>query len=204
MSENYLPLDKFLIEDLETLRVVADPLRNQMLEIFIEKPHTVRQVAEKLGLSPSKLYYHVSLLEKHGLIRVVETHQVGNLLEKVYQATAPELEVEKSLLTFATEEGKESIYSMMTATLDTTREDLLRSLQARLFELEHGAKEQPRRVVLNRTLSNLTDSRASELQERLCELVQEFADADVDVDEDDTHLFALTVAFYPTFYFPGE
>ena len=41
-------------------------------------PPAVNQVAGKLGLSNSRLYYHFNLLEKHGLIEVVETHMVNN------------------------------------------------------------------------------------------------------------------------------
>ena len=58
----------FIIEDRETLKVMADPLRSQILEIVIDSPHTIRQTAAKLGLSASKLYYHFNLLEKHGLV----------------------------------------------------------------------------------------------------------------------------------------
>jgi DNA-binding transcriptional ArsR family regulator len=225
----------FLIQDLETLRVIADPLRNQTLEILIEQPQTVGEAAVKLGLSPSKLYYHFSLLEKHGLIRVCETRTVGNLLEKVYQAVSSRLEIADELLNFKTPTGQESVFAMLLSMLDTTREDLQRSLQARAFELEHGAVEHPRRVIVNRNLSHLSESKAQELQERLCALMEEFIQADLkeralqdDLEEasqessgdaqkdsegapqtsaegvqaEETHLYAFTVAFYPTFYYP--
>ena len=48
----------FVINDLETLKVVADPVRNQIMEVLEKKPQNVKEVAEKLGLAPSKLYYH--------------------------------------------------------------------------------------------------------------------------------------------------
>jgi DNA-binding transcriptional ArsR family regulator len=95
----------FLIQDLETLRAIADPLRNQTLDILIEQPQTVGEAAVKLGLSPSKLYYHFSLLEKHGLIQVCETRQVGNLLEKVYRAVSSNLKIADNLLNFRTPTG---------------------------------------------------------------------------------------------------
>jgi DNA-binding transcriptional ArsR family regulator len=58
------------------VKTIADPLRNQIFESLILQPPTVRQIAEKLGLSPKRLYYHVRLLETHGLIQVVETRVV--------------------------------------------------------------------------------------------------------------------------------
>ena len=46
----------FHIADLETLRAISDPLRVQVLELLESQALTVKQVAEKLGLAPSKLY----------------------------------------------------------------------------------------------------------------------------------------------------
>jgi DNA-binding transcriptional ArsR family regulator len=204
----------FLIQDLETLRVIADPLRNQVLEILTEQPQTVGEAAVKLGLSPSKLYYHFSLLEKHGLVQVCETRTVGNLLEKVYRAVSSRLEIADELLNFKTPTGQESVYTMLLSMLDTTREDLQRSLQARAFELEHGAVEHPRRVIVNRNLAHLSEIRAQELQERLCALMEEFVEREQKegaekasqeaLEKADEQLYAFTVAFYPTFYYPGE
>ena len=87
MEEN-TPAGTFTISDLDTLRVVADPLRNQIVELLIMEPQTVKQIAERLGLAPSKLYYHIGLLEKHGIIEVAETRMVANLQEKDYRAVA--------------------------------------------------------------------------------------------------------------------
>jgi len=95
--------ETFVIRDRDTLKVVADPLRIQILETMVGEPQTVKQVAGKLGLAPSKLYYHFGLLEKHGLIEVVETRAVANMTEKLYQATASDLRMEDGLLTVATD-----------------------------------------------------------------------------------------------------
>src|SRR5690606_22394627 len=145
----------FTITDFETLKIVADPLRAQIFELLIQAPGTVRQVAEKLGQSASKLYYHLGLLEKAGLIRVVETRMVANMVEKQYQATAQNSEVDRGLLTFATDAGKEHINTVLASTLDHTRDDILRSLAARYFALDQGAGQRPRRVMLNRVLSRI-------------------------------------------------
>ena len=77
-----------MIENLETLKVVADPLRLRILDAFGDKPHTVKQIAKVLEIPPNKLYYHVNMLEEHGLIRVVNTRLVSGIVEKTYRATA--------------------------------------------------------------------------------------------------------------------
>src|SRR5918912_4209068 len=85
------------ITDLDRLRVIADPLRLRILETLIE-PRTVKQVAAALGLAPTKLYYHINLLERHGLIVVVDTRLVSGILEKRYQAAARCFRVDHALL----------------------------------------------------------------------------------------------------------
>jgi hypothetical protein len=90
----------------------------------------------------------------------------------------------------------------LVATLDATREDILRSLQARAAAVDQGAAKQPRRIIVGRTLSHLPDDRADEFHERFQALMEEFEAADTD-DATQT-AYALTVAFYPSFYFREE
>ena len=195
--------ETFVIQDLETLKVIADPLRSQLLELLIQETLTVKQLAEKLGLAPSKLYYHVNQLEKHGLIEVVETRVVANMIEKLYHAMASNIDVDPGLLRFSTPEGQENIHAVLTATIDATREDLVRSLDARAFELEGGAAEQPRRAFINRVLSRLSEEQASQFKARFCELVEEFTQADGESHgpDDELHTYALMIALYPSFYY---
>ena len=93
-------------------------------------------------------------------------------MEKHYQAVATDFELAAGLIATNTEEGKAATNELITSTIDTTRDDLLRSLQARYFQFEHGAPEHPRRVVLNRVVSRIPESRAAEFQERLCSLLK--------------------------------
>lgn len=202
MEEENQPIDRFLIQDLETLKVVADPLRAQVLELLAHEPLTVRQVADRLGLAASKLYYHFGMLEKHGLIRVVSTRLVANVQEKLYRTVAIDYDVDKSLLSFSTPEGKENITTLVRTTVDATREDILRSFQARAFRLEQGAAAQPRHVIISRALSRLSDEQAEAFGRRLQALLQEFGAADAAGPAREA--FALTIAFYPSFYFPEE
>lgn len=75
--------DEMMIEDAETLRVLADPLRLRIRELMV-RPCTVKQVAAVLGIAPTKLYYHINLLEKHKLIVVVAARVVSGIIEKQY------------------------------------------------------------------------------------------------------------------------
>jgi len=191
----------FLIKDRETLKVIADPLRAQILDALQAEPRTVKQTADRLGQAASKLYYHFNLLEKYGFIRVAETRQVANMIEKTFQAVACQLDIAPALLTTATDEGKDSVYELVRSTLDTTREDILRSLQARFDSLGKGAVQNQRCVVLNRQVCILTDEQAVKFNERLQALIQEFNELQVPAGTPEAMHYGLAVAFYPSFYY---
>jgi len=197
----------FTISDYETLKTIADPLRAQIVELLNIDPSTVGQVAQRLGLAPSKLYYHFGLLEKIGLITVAETRMVANMMEKIYRATGSHIDIDPSLLNFQTDQGKESINTLMISTLDTTRDDILRSLQARYASLDDGAERHPRAVRISRLLSRLSDEQAQEFHRRVGELMAEFEAADTGPaapGDPEPVTFAFTVALYPSFYFRDD
>lgn len=204
MEENK-PLPFYQIEDLDTLRTLADPLRTQIYEILLAEPANVREVAERLGLAPSRLYYHFNLLEKVNLIKVVETRMVGNMVEKFYRAVAYNLDVAPGLLDFQKSELKETLDELLTVSLDATREDLIRSVNARLIDLEQGAVEKPRRVMVNRLTARIPDDVADEFHKRLNELLAEFGASDTaSQDGEPLQQYALTIAYYPTFYYSSD
>jgi DNA-binding transcriptional ArsR family regulator len=204
--EEFTPQDIYIIEDLETLRVLADPLRTQIYEILLQGPASVGQVAERLGLAQGRLYYHVNMMEKLGIIRVVETRMVSNMVEKMYRAVAYNLEVAPDLLNFNTEQGKQTVAEIITSSLDATREDLQRSIQARLFDLDRGVEEKKRTVMVNRVTARIRDEDAEAFRERLHALIEEFTSKDSASHEDNKefHPYAMMVAFYPSFYFSKD
>jgi DNA-binding transcriptional ArsR family regulator len=196
------PDRSFRIADLDTLRAVSDPLRVQIIELLQDQDLTVKQVAEKLGLAPSKLYYHFTTLEKLGLIEVAETRMVANMVEKVFTSSADALDIDPAIFRFSREGDNEPFTTAIASTIDATREDIIRSLQARRFQLEQGAPEKSRRFIINRVISRIPEQRVEEFQERLVQLLQEFEkENDATVKGSRHQPYALTVAFYPSFYF---
>lgn len=203
--EEFKPAPVLMVKDLETLKILADPLRNQILEILALKRLTTNQIAEKLGLAPSKLYYHINLLEKYGLIQEVDSIIKANIIEKVYWITAYECKMDEKLCNFSTPVGQQSTITTMVAPIDTTREDILRSLEARASALEQGAEQHPRQVVIYREVRNMSDQLADQFADRLKAVLEDFEKFEGDESDEETHTRALTVAFYPSFYYdPNE
>ena len=201
VADEYKPAAVMMVHDLETLKILADPLRNQILEVLAPEKLTINQMAEKLGLSPSKLYYHINLLEKYGLIREVDSILKANIIEKVYWISAYECKMDDNLCNFSTPEGQQSVMTAMVTPIDSTREDMLRSLEARATALDQGAEEHPRQVVIYRELRAMSDETADKFAERIKVVLEDFEHFEGEEDSGDSHVRALTVAFYPSFYY---
>ena len=205
MEENQARDPVFIVDDLETLRILTDPLRMQILEILDPEPQTVNQVAEKIGLTSSRLYYHFNLLEEHGLIRVVETRAVNNMIEKLYWVVAEDIEIDKALLEFSPHKVQEGLFSLIASSLDSTRSEMLRSIQARRHNLDHGAKPNPRDLVIQKTSKRLTDEVYQDFVKRFRQLLKDFANLpEAEGQGEDVNYFSLACFLYPNFYFTNE
>jgi len=208
IDKKFHPEDLRIIEDMEALKTMADPLRSQIMEALTSQPMTVNQVAQKLGVESSKLYYHFNLLEKHGFIQVVETTLHGNLIEKHYWITAYNFDLAEDVFNFNVEtpEGTENIITLLLASIDATRADLRRSMYARHQQITHGAEPNPRHVFDRREILNLPDDKAEQFHQRLKSLVEEFkqeANA-LDPGEQPKMPWALSIVLYPSFYFDPD
>jgi len=80
-------LEDFVIDDVETLKAVADPMRMRIL-FELDDPRTVKELASVFDVPQTRLYYHVKILERAGLIRVVSRRTVSGIEERTYRCTA--------------------------------------------------------------------------------------------------------------------
>ncbi|MFZ4814237.1 MAG: helix-turn-helix domain-containing protein [Phototrophicaceae bacterium] len=188
--------EEFVIDNLETLKVAADPLRLQLVEFMADHPHTVKQIAQKLDMPPSKLYYHVNLLEKHGLIAVSSTRMVSGILEKSYLAAARRYHVPRELLSpgqYAEGDGA-SAALLVAALFDDAKQDIQQGVSNGLIDLSRS--QHPLALRLTRAVSRLSDDKALEFHRRLDALLQEFNAEKPNFPEDQP--YTLLMALYPT------
>lgn len=91
------PLATRAIDDVESLRAMADPTRLAILNALMEPRQgelpvmSAKELATQLGESQTKLYRHIRQLEAAGLIRVAATRMVSGILEQRYQACQRDL-----------------------------------------------------------------------------------------------------------------
>jgi predicted ArsR family transcriptional regulator len=158
---------------------------------MVLEPITVKQIAKHLDVSPNKLYYHINLLEKHGLIRVVDTQLVSGIVEKHYRVSAEDITVADGLLSVSEPEGEDRVEALITTVLDTTKEELIRSMKLR-------STEESRQIALFlKEMAMMPKERAKEFSKRLQDLIKEFTENDADTEN--VQSYALLAIFYPSF-----
>jgi DNA-binding transcriptional ArsR family regulator len=90
-------LDVEAIDDAAVAIAALDPVRSDVLKI-LAKPGSSTTVAAALGLPRQQVNYHLRILERHNLVRVVEERQKRGLTERVMQSTAQAYVVSPSAL----------------------------------------------------------------------------------------------------------
>jgi len=78
-----------IIRDPEVIKVLADPVRREILRLISIQPLTETKLSGRLILSKPSMGHHLQVLRKAGLIRIGHT-KVGSygILEKFYEPTA--------------------------------------------------------------------------------------------------------------------
>ncbi|MEZ4869728.1 MAG: helix-turn-helix domain-containing protein [Caldilineaceae bacterium] len=178
------------ILDLETIKVFADPLRLKIIRLMAE-PTTVKTVAEALDIAPAKLYYHVNLLHKHGLIQVVDHNLETGIVEKVYRVTARDFKLVNPLIA-----GPDFPAEAADAIISDMLQDALVSLRRALATRDPSAPTPPRDPFFSQKKLRLTDAQLTMLHRRLDALIQEvtaLGAANADTAEPQ---YELTVVFY--------
>lgn len=54
----------------ETFKAIAEPARIRILALLTQRPHSGKELAEAMGLSPSTIAHHMAILKRSGLVRV--------------------------------------------------------------------------------------------------------------------------------------
>jgi len=185
------------IGDPETLKVFFDPMRARIIRTLAHDPCTVHDIAETLNVPFTRLYYHMNMLEKHGIIRVVETRNLsGAVEEKYYQVTARIFTVDRALLTINPgDESSKGLEVVMETVLENTQRDIRHSLQDGMIDLSESPPH-PQAILLRRGIANMSPERALDFHQRLLDLMAEFTD-DENMQEESSY-YGFAVAFFPS------
>jgi DNA-binding transcriptional ArsR family regulator len=184
-----------IIDDLETLKIISDPLRLNILEIVRESNHqgnlvSVKQLAEELGIPQGKLYYHVRLLEQHQLLQVAETRVVSGILEKLYRTSALRYMVSNELLTSVEARG-ESIFTTFSGLFNSVLMDVQQSLR----KLPEEALQ--RRISISRYTLHLSDEQVDDFNQKIAQWMDDLAEEATNQGRETTQSYRVVFALYP-------
>jgi hypothetical protein len=203
-----------IIDDLDTLRLLTQPVRLKIVEALRSAPGplTVKELAAALATTQTKLYYHVNLLEGANLIRVAATRLVSGIVEKRYAAASYRIAVDRSLLSPAAsgDDGLEVLLSIM---FDQVRTEIRRSVAAGLIDLDRSRDDDrgPNTLVLGRKWLLMRPEEMTDFLERLFQVQHDYQGQDPMPREfmsdapPGSQLYELLIGFYPAvFDVPGE
>jgi len=80
--------EKMVITAPAQLRAIADPLRDTILDLLLERAATVAELAAAVKRPKSTVAHHVNVLVDAGMLRVVRTRRVRAIDERYYGRTA--------------------------------------------------------------------------------------------------------------------
>jgi DNA-binding transcriptional ArsR family regulator len=176
-------LEERRVDDLETLRMLTDPLRLAILTAFPSGPHarpmTVKEIAEKLDEGQTKLYRHFKQLEDSGLIHVAETRVVSGIIEKRYQPSQKRLTVEGDVLRLF--QGVDDFSEeALIAVLDATRNTLGADLRAGRVPLDRPEEGPDISLEIGNLTTNMTPERYARVRAQLTEFIEGIGPGDDD------------------------
>jgi len=203
------------IDNLDTLKVLSDPTRLEIMKQIgaVNKRGercTVKQLAKLIEQPPTKLYYHIKLLEEHQLLIVGDTRIVSGIIEKHYQVAALEMTLDQNaFLThsgpkdLALEEIFNSISQIVHNSVRNTRTSLITKYEEEKIA-KGGGPPAGRQIAMH--IANydllLTFEQAETFKESLTGLMGEFkilSDQNIQTPGEETLYFDVTQMFVPQY-----
>jgi DNA-binding transcriptional ArsR family regulator len=164
--------DLRIIASPQELRAIAEPLRNTILDLVLERAATVGELAEAVGRPKSTVAYHVGLLVAAELLKVVRTRKVRAIEERLYGRTA-------------------RIFYVGAIQPDQAR-DLINVLSEAAAESTPAHEADDLRAILRH--ARIPRERAVEFWEKVIELTREFSELPRSGDT----VYGFVAGLYPT------
>jgi DNA-binding transcriptional ArsR family regulator len=184
-NDDFAPVTMMTLSDDKQIRAYAHPTRMEILEQLGREKQSVSGIARALGVHPANLTHHFKLLEKTGLIRLVEKRDTGRNLEKFYRAAAHH---------FTVNLAGETLTNKKVLALSLLHDNLTEAIQA--------LKGQGDEAITFGLLKNLKfkPEDAVKFQQRLMKLLEEYEKR----APKDGASYTVNISFYPGEEVDGE
>jgi DNA-binding transcriptional ArsR family regulator len=84
-----------VLHSTEQFKALGHPVRHRMVNALRQRPATLRQLAEALGMSKGTIGYHVRVLREAGLVELAETRQVRGGTEQYFALVSKSFKLHK-------------------------------------------------------------------------------------------------------------
>lgn len=174
------------------IEALSNPMRIRILHLAAE-PVTVGELADRLGVPATRLYYHVNLLVEVGFLAQVDQRKSGARIEKIYRRTASDLRLGSDVVE-TMGDSRAAADAAAALLFDPARVEAADVIE-QIFVGTRPISE------LNRLVVTLTPEDAARFQSRLEQLTTDLRAASSDQG---TESYSFTVAFVPVGPRTGE
>ena len=159
------------------IKAYVHPTRIAILRMLAAEKRTVSNVAKELGVHPANITHHFKLLEKVGLIKLVERRDIGKNIEKYYRATAHNFVVSTDRSTKSNKQVLE---------LSILRNDLSTAIKT----VKRKTKQEVIAVI---KIARILPDDIKPLQRKILQLIREFSQC----DSANGTAYTLNISVYP-------
>ena len=175
-----------IINDLDKIKLLSDPLKLQLIQAFSEEEKTTIQVAAELGESVTKLYRHVDALFDAGLIVIASEKKKRGTVERTFRSIAKRFEADPSLFASTTNNDASIV-----------ARQAIRSIEDELVTaITDDANREENELLFARLRCKASPARIAELRSALEEWIEQ-AENDPETDNENTEEVGALLAFYP-------
>jgi DNA-binding transcriptional ArsR family regulator len=181
---DFEPEQIYTLTNTEQIKAYVHPTRIMLLRLLANEKRTISSVARENGVHPANITHHFKLLEKTGLIHLVEKRDTGKNLEKYYRAVAYNFVVKPEAGPARTGLNKKALG------LAILRDNLSAAIKT-------ADKDDEDNVIALLGVSRLTPEDAERLTKKVNELLVDFRKS----DSPDGKPFTLNLSAYPSDFF---
>ncbi len=171
------PRKLLVLEKDSQIKAYVHPTRIAILRMLATKKRTVSNVAKELGVHPANITHHFKLLERVGLIRLVERRDIGRNIEKYYRSAA------RNFVVRFDKPGKSSKKALA---LSILRNDLSTAIST-------VRRDDQREIITLIKIARILPRDVKPLQKRIMKLIKEFAQ----YDSAQGTAYTMNISVYP-------
>ena len=174
---NINPQKLLVLKGNTRIKAYVHPTRIAILRMLAAKKRTISSVAKELGVHPANITHHFKLLEKVGLIKLVEKRDIGKNIEKYYRAIAHNFVVNVDRKTKSNKQALE---------LSILRNDLSTAIST-------VKRNDKNKVIAVIKIARILPCDVKSLQKKIMKLIQEFSR----YDSAKGKAYTLNISAYP-------